>query len=295
MLKTGAIQQDEDCTYEQSLAARFTAEAHLCGDPIHYTRALAMQAETSARLGDFEGALSFHYKLRVVYRLEDHSDGICRAYGSDRAAQSISLSALWLVEVGKTKEALETCDKVSRELIPKMDPRNVHNSFIMLFPTLWVMKDNGMSLRAKDLFKEHVLDAFDEHFGKDGSTACLPLFRPIMMLLDLDGNQENDVDELESYLSWALCEENLRFGPFLNNAMASFGRIVDSVSAEICLLLAKRVDSRKEKAILVEQGLFVIQEAIATARRKKSAPCLRWALPVLTDLTELKEHAWLYW
>jgi hypothetical protein len=157
LLKCGALPQDDECTYEQELVAQYVTETKLYGDPVHYARSLAMQSETLAKLSKFEDALATHYQLRDVYVPELHSERTCTIYGSDRAAQNISLSTVWLNEVGKGKEAMETCDLVKRELLPKMEIRNIHNSFVMLLPILWAMQDHGQSLMAYTLLRNELL------------------------------------------------------------------------------------------------------------------------------------------
>jgi hypothetical protein len=276
------------CTYEQALVARFVTEAHMHGDPIHYARALAMQCETFSRLGKYERALSTNAKLRDVYIPEEHSAGICLVYGSDRAAQTIAVSTLWLVEVGKIQEALASCEFVLRELMPKMQLRNVHNSFIMLYPIILILKENGMALRAKDVLERYVLDVYGEVFGDGAFTFSLPMHKPLKILLDLHGNQEDEVENFDAYLSWALKTENLRIGDMLNNAL-SWGRVANSVSAEVCLLLARRVDDSATKAKLLIEGLTLMTEAVDLSRKKRSSPSLRFSMPVLKELQELAQ------
>lgn len=290
MIKLGAIKQDETCSYEQGLVAKFVDETRLHGDPIHYARALAMQSDMFARQCDFESALSTHDHLKEIYHPDCHSSGICREYGSDRAAQCLSLSAIWLVEVGRTEEALRTCDSVVSEIMPLMEPSNVHNSCVILYPLLWVLKDNGMALKAKQVFMKYVIDAFDLYFGEGATTFSLKLFNPILMLLDLDENQDADVANLQEYLEWALCEQNLRLGETLNNAFLPFGRLADSIGAEICLLLAKRPGiATNDQEMLMKNGLRLSRDGVVYCRLAKANASLRRVLPILTDLENMAQ------
>lgn len=289
LLKLGKVKTDMNCVYEQALVARFVAEARLHGDPIHYLRALAMQCETFSRIGNYTGALSVCSKLRDTYVPEAHTVESSLIYGSDRAAQSISLSALWLVEVGKTDEALKNCEYVVQDLMPKMQPRNVHNSFITLYPTMLLMKEHGMALQARDILKRYILDVFRDFFGEGAFTFALPMFKPMDMLLDLHGNQNAEIEGLESYVTWALEPTNLRIGVTLNNAL-SWGRVANSVTAEICLLLAKRVGDCHIKSKLINEGLTLMTEAVALAKQKGAAPSLRFSIPVLEELKELAKY-----
>jgi hypothetical protein len=288
LLKLGKIKKDEKGTYEQALVARFVTEAHMNGDPIHYARALAMQCETFSRLGDFERALSTYAKLRYSYIPEEHTAGSCLVYGSDRAAQAIGASTLWLVEVGRTQEALATCEFVLGEVMPKMQQRNVHNSFITLYPIMLILKENGMALKAREVLQQYVIDVFSEFFSDGAFTFSLPMHKPLKILLDLHGNHEGEVDNFDAYLNWALEPENLRIGDMLNNAL-SWGRVGNSISAEICLLLAKRVDDRVIKSKLINEGLTLMAEAVDLSRKKRSSPSLRFSMPVLKELQELAQ------
>ena len=88
--------------------------------------------------------------------------------------------------------------------MPKLEKRNVHVSFMIIFPVLWVMKDNGFALEARDFFDDFVCEAYTEYFGEGRSTFFLPLYDPVMMLLDLAGNADTDDDMMAEYIDWAL-------------------------------------------------------------------------------------------
>jgi hypothetical protein len=247
-----------------------------------------MQADMLARQCDFEGALMIHDTLKETYRPACHSGGICRDYGSDRAAQCLSLGAIWQIEVGNAEEALRTCDFVVSEVMPLMEPSNVHNSCTILYPLLWVLKENGMALKARQLFVKYVVDAFQQNFGEGALTFSLKLFDPILMLLDLVEKQDADVTNLQECLEWALCEENLHLGITLNNAFIPYGRMPDTIPAEICLLLAQRtgiaVDDQER---LIKNGLQLSAEGVECCRRSNSKASLRRSLPILTELENM--------
>lgn len=289
LIRWGVIEQDKDCSYEQELVAHFVSETKLHGDPVHYARSLATQAETLARLNKFDSALTVNTQLRSIYVPELHSEGISTAYGSDRAAQSISVSAVWFLEVGKMNEALETCDVVMNELLPKMNPRNVHNSCVLLLPIFWILRDHEKASLVKDAFQERVVDAFKEYYGEGGSTPIMYLHSPMLMLLDLHLNKKGELERFEEYLRWASCEDNLRFGTRANSGCLVFGGPIDCISADICLLLAKRVECESAaKKHLISSGTAVCREALALATEKKSRPCIRVAESILGGLEELE-------
>jgi len=272
------------------LVKKFVHETRLNGDPVHYTRALAMQGEMYGRLGNFEKAFEAHWELERVYNVDEHSTGICKAYGSDRSGQSYGCSALWYATQGNMKESLRTCRYIISELMPKMEPRNVHNSAIMIYPTLWVLKDLGFALEARENFKKLVVEAFNEHYGAGAFTFCLPVYGPVLMLLDLAGKEGEEVEAFDEYLEWALNEDNLRFGKVINNCLANFGRGSDSISAEICLLVAKRMkDCRdiEKKIILVRHGIAVARESVELTESKGMIASYKQVKPVLDELEKL--------
>lgn len=266
-LKFGQIEQDDECTYEQSLVARFVYETRLHGDPVHYTRALAMQGEMYGRLGQFDKALEAHDQLAEVYDVEDHSLDVIAEYESDRSGQSFAVSAVWYAQLGDTEKALERCWYVINELLPKMDSRCIHNSFMMIYPLLWILKENGYAQQARDHFSRSVVDAFTEYFGEGRSTSFLPVFDPIMTVLDLASGLKGSA--FNSYVEWGLNDDNLRFGTVLNCSLGNLGRCADAISAEICLLVAHHMSNGSQKRRLIRSGLDITNEVISLAEAKR--------------------------
>lgn len=145
--------------------------------------------------------------------------------------------------------------------------------------------------RSYNVFKEYVVDAFDQYFGEGGFTFSRPWHKPILMLYDLLRNQEGAVVDFPDYLHWALHEENLRFGTTRNLSCQSFGRLHDCASANICLLLAKRVEcERGTKKRLVASGVAVSRDAVALATRVKNGPCTRSAMALLNEIEEYQKE-----
>jgi hypothetical protein len=288
-LQLGQIDQDEDCTYEQSLVARFVYETRVHGDPVHYARALAMQCEMLGRLRQYDAALEIQSQLASIYSPEDHSASMCEHYSTDRAAQSFSLSALWQVYVGEKSIALETCWFVFNNLFPEMEIKNVSNSFAIIYPLLWVLKDNNYTAAARDNFIRFVVEPFDEYFSDGRSTLFLPVFDPILMVLTLLINE--DTEAISEILEWALNEENLRFGTVINCSLGNLGRCADSISAEICILLAKRIRNSKQRAFLLNIANDLIREALFLANENRltiaSQECIHMQV-VLKEVRELR-------
>jgi tetratricopeptide (TPR) repeat protein len=299
-LKFGQIEQDEERRYEQNLVRRFVAETKLHGDPVHYTRALSMQAEMYGNLRDFTHAFEAFEELKKSYDAERLTADISAAYGSDRSAQCFALSALWHLQLGNLTAAEEACYYVFEHLMPKMEMKNVHNSALMLYPLIWVMKDLGKCIEILEIFVKYVVEAFDDYLGEGAFTFCLPIYDPVMMLLDLCENKDSDeCEHFEDFVAWGLEEENLRFGTVINNSLGSFGRDCNSIASEICLLLAQRkefeddiydAEKAETRATLVTNGLVIARESMAFTAEKKMYAAQMQIKPVLEALEELADE-----
>ena len=286
-IKFGQIEQDKNCSYEQVLVGRFVQETRLHGDPIHIARSLSMQGEMYGRLGLYDQAFSALDEMAQVYDPETMSVGICAAYGSDRCAQLYCACILWHQTLGEHDKVIEICSYIINDLMPKMDSRNVHNSFMIMYPVVWALKDNGLALRARTHFIRFVVAAFDEFYGNGRSVFALPIFDPILMLLDLASNIEQTKENLHHYMDWALNEENLRFGTVMNCAMGNFGRCADSISAEICYLLAARLDDSNDKHTLLRMGLDVAVDMVCLTESKQMIHARREIEAVYQNLFNL--------
>lgn len=258
---------NEDFNYEEGLVSMFLRETKLYNDPIHYSRALAMRAEMLARHGEIAEALQSAHVLRELYIVEDHTGPISKAYGSDRSGQCIAQSACWDEYLGNHERALQTCEYVIQELLPKMDQQNVCNSFQMLYPVIWVMKNNGKALDARTAFAEFVVHSFATRLDDRGLTSDRPLHNPIMALLDMVAT-DCKTERLKEYAEWAMVEQNGLFGSELNFVMGSAGRTADSITAEICLLLARHTSDNTDRSFFTCKGYEVARDVMELTREK---------------------------
>ena len=239
---------------------RYVQETQLQGESVHVIHAMFLQAEMYSRLGDFTKALEVHKQLALLYDVEEHSILLCEHYGNDFGALSFASSTLWNLQLDREEEALGASWFVIEEILPKLEKRNVHGSFMILFPILWVLKENGFALEAREYFEEFVCEPYSEYFGEGRSTFFLPLYDPILMLLDLAGSADADEIVLDEYLEWALDVDNLGFGTLINSKTGELGRTADSIAAEICYLLAQIVNDEEAKITLIENGIEVATE-----------------------------------
>jgi tetratricopeptide (TPR) repeat protein len=262
-LKGGKISQDAKCHFEQNLSRKFVRETKLQGDPIHYTRALAMFCEVKARLGKYRIALESFQTLKEIYDPEEHSEGVATAYGTDRSAQAFSQSALWHLQLGEEKKALDACEYVLDDLMPLMDPKNVLNSCEMLLPIIYVYKTRGQENRMKNLFLKYVVNNHDRYF-KDNSSPCAPVFKPMIMLLSMC-HDPLGFPNFDDAVEWLVVEENGVASEFLDSIYTKLCWSMHSLVAELCLRVAKRLIDQSgaisDARVLVLKGLRLSKKA----------------------------------
>ena len=297
LLKYGVLcEPSEMVATEIDLVDRFVKETERHGDPVHYGRALAMQGETCHRLGKFEDAIESHMKLKQIYNIDEHSARIVASYASDRCAQNYGSTAFCYVRLGENDKALEICDYIEHHIMPKMDPKNVHNSTANIMSSLWIWRANGMSARSLSAFQRHVLEPFDQYFGKDGSTPFQPLFSCLTMLLTLDILLEKGELETvdESYFEWVMDMANMEGTIKMENSLGNFGRGQMSVNAELCLILSKITEDPERKMEIIANGVNLANLSLRGLDGSDGSPRFEtgYAMiqPVHSELTSLYKY-----
>lgn len=288
-LKRGHIVQDVECKYEKAMLRRYVQEAKIHGDDIICLHAMTLQADMFARLGEYENAIECHKsEIEPLYDAEVHSHALCDLYESDIAAQSFSNSTMWHMQLGQVDDAQAVSWFVLEEIMPKIEKRNVHATFLILYPVMWVLKDNDFAIEARDFFDEYVCESYTEYFGEGRSTFFLPLYDPVMMLSDLAGNPDTDEELMEEYVDWALDVDNLGFGTLINTKTGEMGRTADSIAAEICFILAQKVDNQDDRTTLIKNGIEVSSEDVDFTREKGLAIAQRHSDQILQMLKSLE-------
>ncbi|KAL7552126.1 hypothetical protein ACHAWF_018244 [Thalassiosira exigua] len=264
VLRMGAIEQDEDCSYEKDLCKEFVEQARLNGDPVHYGRAMAMQAETLGRLGDFKEALHVVEQVRSIYDIETQHSAICQAYGSDRVAQAFASSIDFNHCLGKTQEALDASIHIVDVILPKSDPKNVHNSFVLILPAIITMKENGLAMEAFSAFQTRIINPFNEHFGEGGTTWSKPMFKPILTMLDLQAREDHDTKTVDELSLWALDEEHFEQKmERYERIWASHGASPKAFLGEICFSLSRRHTNAEKAGQLLQKAILLIKQSAA--------------------------------
>ena len=221
-LKGGKIQKP--ASFEGDLVRRFVAETKkhhdLSGDPVHYARALAMQAEILAKESRFAEALDAFTTMKSIYDIDEHSDLVSKHYGTDRCAQAYAFSALWYAEVGKKELGSRSCEYVIDEILDKMDPTNVLNFNVTLLPIIKLLKSRGEASRARRLYDKYVIKNYEKHFKDGAKTPAKPLMRPMMLLLKLC-EESGPYNEMDADIDFMAEGTNGEVPPMLDNIYVS--------------------------------------------------------------------------
>ena len=267
MLKYGGmVEPGEELAYEENLVTNFVEETRLNGNPVHYSRALAMQSEFYSRQGKYENALLYHELLKKVYNVDRHSALVVEAYASDRSAQNYGSSANCLYRLGRVEEALKLCDLILDDIMPRMDLKNVHNSMIMIYPLIWILKNEILPKKAALILERFVFEPFRLHFGTEGKTFSLVMFKPLKALFDILIYLEGDVDVLdETLIPYALEDDSLIISTTVDNSFANFARCGSSIGAEVCLLLSDQTNHLCIRKRLIKKGWKLAEKAMKTA------------------------------
>ena len=301
-LKGGKIQKP--ASFEGDLVRRFVAETkkhhELSGDPVHYARALAMQAEVLAKDSRFDEALDAFFTMKSVYDINEHSDLVSKHYGTDRCAQAYAFSSLWYIEVGKKELGVRSCEYVIDEVLDKMDPTNVLNFNVTLLPIIKLLKSRGEASRARDLYEKYVIKNYEKHFKDGAKTPAKPLMRPMMLLLKLC-ETSGQYSGMDADIEFMAEGNNGEVPPMLDNIYTSLCCSLSSLSAEICLLLTERIIERNADVkrpgdlaltkILIRKGASLAKKADAKMKDEECGVKFKLAYethePILRRLEDL--------
>lgn len=264
LIQSGIVLDDKKIL-QIDLAQKFIEQARIQGDPVHICRALAMHSLSLAGLGKFQAAIAAQQQLEQIYCADTLSTALVREYASDRAAQNYGYSVIWRELCGYHEEVAQQIHFILHDLLPRMPMENVHNSLIILYGTLWVLKDQGLARQAGAAFKTFVYDRYYEFFGAGSSTFFFSLYKPITYLLRLagDGQEETHQDRKEytKMLQWVLSEEAGSTGRIQTIPLCAMGMDPHCIVAEICWLLAQVKNQENQKVRLLEKGLNQAQKS----------------------------------
>jgi len=262
LLYIGAI-PDDGLVLQMEIASKFVVQAELQGDRVHICRSLSMKSLTLSRQGNFEEALVIQKKLEDIYDAKALCDAICEEYSCDHTAQNYGYSVLWYEILGRFEEAQLQIEFILDELMPEMPATNMHNSMMILYPVIFVLKEKGKPRKAEKVFLTFIYDRFYEFYGEDSTTYFLFIYEPLRILFrlvrEIDEGSTPDEEELAKLEDWVLSPDIGTYSEIQWGPMCAMGRDPYCIIAEICLLLVRircndqNDNERKEK--LMQKGL----------------------------------------
>jgi len=154
------------------------------------------------------------------------------------------------MQLGKTPEAIERCELVIKDLVPKYDKKDVLGILNLFIPIIRVLKWPGGVNRARGVFEQYMPEAPEHRLGK--------MRRAMLLLLSLcsdddSGASSYNTDNLESDIALVL---ELDFPEMFDGVMTSICWSMKSFVAELCLELARRLEpSCSTRYELIQKGI----------------------------------------
>lgn len=281
-IANGHVQQDAYRRYEQNLIRQFLEASRILGRLVHHIHALYLQMDLFGQLNDVDKAIAVHSVIKRTYSPDKHSTGLRKVYGKDTGALSFALSASLELAQGDSRKSMRTCRYVLKEIYPKIET-DLAQSFAMIYPLVLVLKEGGYSAEALSLFEKAVIQPFEGH----GQSMVRSVYKPLSMMLTLSCKAEVSEDTLRECFLWASDSSNICLGAKVNLHLARLGRCGDSISAEICALLASKLDIGSYRDSLVVQGLWLVAQSSDFLRRHRLQFAMTQLHQVRSRLEEL--------
>eukprot|EP00804_Cyclotella_cryptica_P026046 CCRYP_019305-RA/>CCRYP_019305-RA protein AED:0.20 eAED:0.20 QI:0/0/0/1/0.8/0.72/11/0/1168 len=197
----------------------------------------------------------------------------------DRSVSFLIFSGLFVVlKMG----AIEDDDECSyeKDLTEKFIEQTRLNKDPVHYGRALAMQVNGAPLEARVAFESFVVEPFEEHFGKGGTTFSKPLFITFVavslskvllffsMLLDLQGRQDEQIERIDEYLEWALNESNFALcSDVLELAWAAISVSPNSLLGEICYYLARMPEGFKHRDQLIKSDLILSEKSVEASEK----------------------------
>jgi len=283
-LANGHVQQDIHRRYEQSVLHLFLKETRIHGRRIHHIHALYMQMELFAQTNDIDKALAVYSIIKQSYKPNKHSKTLRSVYGQDSGALSSTLCAYLQMSQGGHRQAIKTCRFILKEIFPKIDT-DLKQSFSMVYPLVFVLKEAGFSTEAHGLFEKAVVMAFQDQAH---SLIIRSVRQPLALLLALSSNKPLSEPQLQAFCAWVSSPDNLCFDAQVNLFLARLGRCGDSLTAEICALLAVKVPLARD--MLITRGRDVLAKSSAFLRKHHQKAALTQLYRVYNKLEDSQKE-----
>jgi hypothetical protein len=223
---------------------------------------------------ELDKAVAVQSIIKKIYKPERHSGGLRNVYGVDAGAVSFALAALYDLGKGNSRQALRSCRQLLKELLPKVKS-DYHQAFCTMYPLVLVLKEAGFSSEARAFFEKVVIAPYGDNHN---------IFECLSILFALTGKSEVSEDKLDEYVDWAGKHKNVFHGELVCTLTGRLGRCANSLSAEICWLLASRMKAGVRRATLIECSRQLATNASLFNRRRGFTQARKQAQVILTKL-----------
>ncbi len=182
-----SINQNDSCDLERDLYSRFYHESQV--QSFHLVRSLGALAEWYGRTGEVDKAFKYFNTMTSIYMPQEHAPLICQNYAVNRCAITYAVSALWYLQKGQPKQAIQRCDQVINEILPTYDKKDMIGLYHIFWCIIRVLKWHGEVDKAREFYDEWTPDGIENHF------AVGSLHKPMVLLLKIcDGNPDGEYE-----------------------------------------------------------------------------------------------------
>jgi len=254
--RTGRILHSPEFEFEQNLCDAFLqhTEGFTADQNIHRIRALTLKAETMYLRGKWTEAINATNYMEKLYEMEVHAPIFFSLYDLDHSLFSIARRPYARMLLGDKETAIQECQYLIRNVLPRTDPMKLLNRTQMLLPLFAILKNEPDSLDAiRTAFQYYVVDPQRKYQIETPAQGIIdPLIRLLEVLADPEYIPKETID-------WVL-DPNTGHAPvFLNTICAHFCWAWSTITMELCLRVAKclyRKGFRNQSILhkLVEKG-----------------------------------------
>ena len=192
--------------------------------------------------------------------MPEHGPKLTETYAVDRCAVCIATTAVWYLQLGQVDKAIERCEYVEENVLPLFDKKDIIGLFHTVTSCIRVLKWNGHVDKARVLYDQYLPDGTENHFA----IGCI--HKPMSLLLKICEGSTEKYSICDADIDLTL---NFEVSDFTDNILMSDGWSLNSLGAELCLHLARRLKPGEMiREQLVKKGIEL--SSIADTRIKSS-------------------------
>jgi hypothetical protein len=264
-IQDGHMVQDLYCRYEQAMIRKFIQETRAHGRLIHHIHALFLQMKLYGRQGYLDKGIAVHSIIKSIYKPDKHSEKLRDVYGQDSGALGQALCAYWDTVEGEKKNGLKMCRAVLKDLLPRLD-HDFFNMFNLMYPLALAFKEAGYPNEANGFFSKLVAGPFGDCPEDHPLHHLTQVFPAISILFGAANSKKASRSEIKEWANWVV--QQRPFGQKLQLELGRFGRCGNSLLAEICLLVADKLQkSDPLRPVVLKKGSELIAEALHFHRK----------------------------